>query len=627
MPYQLSHRPNTAPNHSTASIHRITTKSNKTQKLCTLDTIGDNDTHIQLNTPRSVECCRRLGIDPNVELIYHPPEYFIDKFPSITYESQLINKHIPNYATIRYEHHNIKRKHKLDQLRKLRSNLSTVTDANGHIKVVDHNDNNSNPPSTTTPAKHSWSTAPDTVTAINNEKRNVQRMHQREMSKIKNRVLYELRCATLKSTQLHELQQQHQLDEQYRIDAESYRKQRNELELQLRLKHQQQLDAEAEQQRIEQHNQWLLQQQSINQHRQQQLHQQRQHRQQQIKSAELHAVKKKQLDDILEQQQQRVNNTAVQLAEREQKRLESLQQSRVDQLQHSNKSNKKKQLRYRAQLDAHQRIEQQKRELYEHRAALAEQRQHLLHEQKLQQQHELQHQIQLKAQHAEKCRLDAEAVLQAKRNAVLEKHDATRKRLELEESNRVHANKQHDIESARKEQHRINIYNTNQQLMTQRVAELNQRIQSAEQRHQQLLTQKEYELANKKLQEQLIQSDRQEHIQHTERIQQYKRDQLLQRVENDTKRVELIKLTKQQLLQQKHQIRDDAWLQTTQLVNEFDSIAHRSQWHKLQSTDENENILLKSGVVTKDELIDVLYPKQKRSSRPNTATHILSTRK
>lgn len=637
MSYATQNRPTTAPsytyNNSYTSYRRYnnnntqrfkSTQKQQQQKICNLDSIDDNDTYMAFNTPRSIEACRRLGIDPNTELTYKPINYFIDKYMT---QSELLNKHIPDYAKLRYEHYNNRRQQKLNKLRQLRSNIQVNHNNNNSNKIqfIDNNHNNNNDNDNDILNK----TVPlpshnNSITAIENEKKSVLRMHKREMSKIKNKVMYELRIATIKSSQEYAIEQQRIKDEQYRIEQEKLQRQRNENELQQRIQHQKQLEYDEEQKRIQLHNEWLMKQQQIDESIQQQKLQHKQHIIEQQEAAKKALERKKQLEDRLEYQRLQIEHKKQLLEQREQQRLQSLEQKRIHDQTVAQQAYNKKVARYAKQIENNEMIEQHKRDIIAERDRLYNERQQLLEQQKQQQTAEMKYRARMKEEHAMRCRLEAERVLEAKRNAVLEKHAMIRDRLDNEEYQRQQNHHNVEAELQHKEDHRRNVYEQNQKLLEQRINDINQRIHNANVRHQQQLDERDHMLAQRKLHNIILNDERNEKLQESMRQHEYKRDMLLQRVQQDTERVQQIKQTKAQLQKERQRIRDDAYRKTEKIVNTFEQLAHAGKWDVLKSTDASENILLRSGIVTRDEIMEATSPKSNTSrnlpSRPKTAS-------
>ncbi|CDW82720.1 UNKNOWN [Stylonychia lemnae] len=90
--------------------------------MISLENLDDYNGRALLNSPRSLEACQRIGLNPK-ELIYKPIEDFKDK----NLDHQIVQ--------IRYQHHESKRRELLYKAKKERGEIIKIIETNGdHLK-------------------------------------------------------------------------------------------------------------------------------------------------------------------------------------------------------------------------------------------------------------------------------------------------------------------------------------------------------------------------------------------------------------------------------------------------------------------------------------------------------------
>ena len=557
-----------------------------------------------INSPRSLAAMKRLGISGS-ELLFRPPSHrsFVEGVDAQTAEL------LPDYVNRRYNHYEHKRQAKVRALREERE--ADIQQANGGQMVLHSSAHHGADSALIAQARERASTA------LEMEKEEIARMQQRLFTKLNNTLAFEIRRAQTLDKAQAKVDYAHaraEAEKQYRASIQA---EREEQQKQAVAEQQRRLREEAEQRRQQAAEDWQASQRHSAQKVQEERERRARERQAQVDHRNRTEEKRLQLESIQEMQRRVIAEKEAHLAQKESERLRAEEERRRELAEY----NAAQQAYLKDKLDgAAQRaaqIAEEKRARFEEKEAAAEAKRREFEAERAWEREQARLRGQEKDQQLRSAQDQANAILRAKAEAVLRKEQEHADR--LAERNRLRAMDEGERRAwlADREAQRKFILNQSYAMREERGNQILAKRAALNSRSNRAMAQREAEIRERKLAEQLLAEDRKEQVARMARIQQNQRDELLHRIQTDRERIESLQHQSHQLAQQRLKLRDMAERQQTELLQKFDKL--RAHPEKLRAMDPNNIDVVRMGFLSQEDAAQLL------SFKSDTHTHTHTT--
>lgn len=540
-----------------------------------LDNFDENNTRPPiLTSPRSIEACRMLGVEPE-NLVKRPVEYFFTRsiHSSQTANSSISHRDDPALAekrAVRYE------KHRQIQLRNVRAQRYELRDAgmngvHGGMSLCTRSFCRSPIGAKLSMSKHDASSraAQGESTVIEREKKELERMQQRQMAEMQQMLVFELKMAEIHQGRDRKEQEKKRQEEQ--VARERTRRQREADELKRR----------RELEKAEQHK----------------LELELAHREAQEKQAE--AIRKEQRDkkDV----ERRRRDALLSEKERQRKQEEARLQSELYQLAQAREAAKKEQEiarrdeRRRQQLDYKKRLKaleitekQQRNKMRitsvlqdkealkslqlqeaERKQQLSEERRRQFEEERRQKEEDLRYQAQRKKEAINMVQQQLHFREQQRRERLVRQERETERRLQMKELEKQTERENQKREEQRQEEERRRAYERMEQQLRQKQETYLNKAEEKSMITRIMLDQKRQSIRSRLQEAKLREEEIQAALTRKQKQDSYKADLLISRIESDNQRTRMLKEQRQNLVRRRQQIKQSASRQKQEILDSF----------------------------------------------------------
>lgn len=537
----------------------------KSGEPITLETFDLRSSRSTINSPRSLEACRAQGIEPE-ELLIKDEAYFRENMtPADADIPQYANRVCMHYESNRQVKLRIVREERLRIIQQQEVELAEMNAVMGKTGLPKLNGGGTNgdamDPMEYTKAKIQAQLA--------QEKKAMEKQQQRQIRKIKNMVAYEIRKQQTKNSQMEQMRRQ-----QERADALA-----KEKTMEIALKEQKMLEVQAERRRIAYEEELDLQRQNrlAFEHQQQmairmQEEAERKRREMQRKAQEREAKqmeKRRQLEAILRAQAAATQRKADELARRDEERTRTMAEQRAalaakmkaiqERAEERTAAVQKKQV----ELLESQRLEfQRKEELVEERRQEFEYKREMENEAR-------RLRGKKKEEELEQTKALADAILQTKRIKVMDSEKRTNDRLAERACTLERERLQRVLDEQERNIQRRAVLENAQQLQMNRAREITMKMHETNTRTQQHFAERSMKQKQHKLEVDLQQRDRMEHVERMRKMQAYRRGKLALKIQAEGERVAMIKSQWAVLAQRRAELRAQEAIQKQELAATF----------------------------------------------------------
>lgn len=519
-----------------------------------LDDFDEHARWSQINSPRSLEACAAQGIEPE-ELLVRTVAYFKE-------HSTPVEAEIPHYAEKRFLHYEENRQAKLKLCRQERQNI--ITGGSRGSDAVEHQDSSSSDA-----IKLAQQKADARLQA---EHVNMEKMQQRQMKKLNNMLAFEV----LKQQTVNKFQAS--IDRQATREREEQIARANEAkekELQMKLV----VEEKRRKDEQEAHNS-RLQAQKAYAEAQRKMDQIAEEREKKKKEAAERAnereiltiERRRHLEAIQKAQMDSIQARAAVMAEKEEERLAIMEQVRQEKIRETAEKAAQKALLLQRASERNDQLMRQKREEFLVKEQHAEERRQAFEQHREEEKVQRARMAVQKEMELERAKQFAQAKLEEKRNQYYTKEERAEQRRQERERERQKEQYQLKLKIEAKERGRLDAIQSAQNMIDMRVNDLLEKRATLEEKQQAAISARQKEQQEAKLQEQLLQMDRQEHVVRMRRIKQYQKSKLLQKIALDAERVETMQRSYAILAQKRAEMRALGDLQQTALMDNFNKL-------------------------------------------------------
>ncbi len=538
--------------------------SSPSRHVISLDNFTDSST--RLTSPRSLESCRRIGIEPS-ELIYRPPAYFA--LPTLT-ELQRDTK---------YMHYEQKRQAKLhaaiQERKKIISSGTFISSSSAPSSP------SSSPTRSSSPSKSLY------ITAIEMEQAEVARMAARQLKLMKTALHYQLK---MNETELSKKLREDK-ETQRRLQRENYLrlKQKNHsesLRRTLEEKRRKELYEQKEKERLNN----LAYEENIRKLKELETEEQRKREQKRLEQ-EAEKLRNEQRKQEIREAERRANELLLakqaQKQAEEQARLSAVaaqQRARSEQIAYSQRSRKEKYLQLcskneekRIELENERRnremeLEQRRRE-FEYNRELNKKNKFIKTNEMFRNIEEKKKQEELKiklAKEEERYKNEEQMKLHEQMMEMKRRADIERKKREEE-----------------KQRKRIEVFEASEQRLADKIASLLYKRRVTEAKLAESERERRAAARDKALRDSLLSEDRAEHIARMQRLKSYQQQKTLEKINLNELRIKEINESNKKMRLLRKKIRNEAERKSQDIKNKFQ--AWRKKLYEKKSVDENGN--------------------------------------
>lgn len=562
--------------------------------VVTLDNFNEHAAACLINSPRSLAAMKRLGIS-GAELLYRPPSHrsFVEGVDSQTAEL------LPDYVNRRYNHYEHKRQAKVRALREEReADIAQGSSAGGQQMVLHSSAHHGADSALIAQARERASTA------LEMEKEEIARMQQRLLTKLNNTLAFEIRRAQTLDKAQSKVDYAHaraEAEKQYRAAQQA---EREEAQKQAVAEQQRRLREEAEQRRQQAAEDWQAAQQHSAQKLQADRDRRAKERQAQVDHRNRTEEKRLQLEAIQEMQRRVIAEKEAHLQQKENERLRAEEERRREMAEY----NAAQQAYLKDKLDGAAaraaQIAEEKRARFEEKEAAAEAKRREFEAERAWEREQARLRGLEKDHQLRAAQEQSQAIQRAKAEAVLRKEQEHAER--LAERDRIRAMDEGERRAwlADREAQRKFILNQSYALREERGNQILAKRAALNSRSNRAMQQRDAEIRERKLAEQLLAEDRKEQVARMARIQAHQREELLHRIQTDRERIESLQHQSHQLAQQRLKLRDMAERQQTELLQKFERL--RAHPEKLRALDPNNIDVVRMGFLSQEDAAQLL---------------------
>ncbi|GAB9463402.1 hypothetical protein Gpo141_00000864 [Globisporangium polare] len=537
-----------------------------------LDNLDENNTKPPiLTSPRSIEACRMLGVEPE-ELVKRPVEYFFTR--SIHSSPSALNTRddpaLAEKRAVRYE------KHRQIQLRNARAQRYELLDAglngvHGAMSLRTRSFCRSPIGAKLSVSKHDASSraAHCEFTTIEREKKELERMQQRQVAEMQQMLTFELKMAEIHQERDRKEQQKKRQEEQ--IARERTRRQREADEMKRR----------RELEKVEQHKIEL------------------EFARREAQEKQTEAIRKEQRDKKEEERRRR--DALLSEKERQRKQEEARLQSELYQLAQAREFAKKEQEiarrdeRRRQQLDYKKRLKvlevtekQQRNKMRitsvlqdkevlktmqlqeaERKQQLGEERRRQFEEERRQKEEDLRYQAQRKKETIDMVQQQLHFREQQRRERLVRQEREAECRLQMKELEKQTEREHQKREEQRQEDERRRAYERMEQQLRQKQETYLSKAEEKSMITRTMLDQKRQSVRSRLQEAKLREEEIQAALTRKQKQDSYKADLLMSRIESDNQRARMLKEQRQSLIRRRQQIKQSASRQKQEILDSF----------------------------------------------------------
>lgn len=401
------------------------------------------------------------------------------------------------------------------------------------------------------------------------EQKAMEKMQQRQIRKIKNLVSYEIRKQ--QTTSVMQAQIQRQQDRAEAEDREKLRQIAVKEKHQLEVQQQRRIQAAAEEAERQRLNKVAFGQQQQMAKRLAE-EQERKRQEMHMRAMEREAKqmeKRRQLEAILRAQSAVTQRKADDMARRDKERTRAMAEQRetlhakMKSIQERARERTAAVQRKQVALLERQRIEfKKKEELAEERRLEFEHKREMDNESRRQRARE-------KGEQIEQTKALADAILQSNRQRVMESERSTNERLAERARTLEREREQRVLEEQERNRQRRAILENAQLMQTHKAMEIQQKREAQDDRTQKHFAERALNQKRQKLELELQQRDRQEHVERMKKMQVYRRDKLMQKIKAEGDRVDMIKSQWAVLADKRAELRAQEQMQQQALAATF----------------------------------------------------------
>mmetsp|Transcript_32485 Transcript_32485/g.63566 ORF Transcript_32485/g.63566 Transcript_32485/m.63566 type:complete len:587 (-) Transcript_32485:113-1873(-) len=468
-------------------------------------------------TPRSVEACHAQGIEPD-ELLVKTVAWFKEVMTPVDAE-------IPKYAEKRFLHYEQNRQAKLRLVRQERNNII----------------NASGGPAGTLQGDGFLAQQAENDARLKAEEVNLQKMQDRQMKKLNNMLAFEVQKQQTMSKFQESIDRQKAKEEADRQEKARIAK---EKEIQMRIVQEEKKRREAVE-AAESHR--MAQKAYAAAQRKLELLQEEQERkkkelQQKAQEREIKAVERRRhLQAILAAQAEATRQRAEGMKAKEEERIAYMEEQRLLKKQQADQKAAAKNFMFQRAMQKNEEVLRQKREEFLVKESLAEERRQTFERQREEEKNERARAAAQKEAEIERAKHQSWLKLEQRKQRAYEKEE--RAQVRRDERARLQAieDEKKRMLLAQKEVSRREAINNAQSILDQRVDDFLRKRANQTAKQDQANMERAKKLQEQKLQESLLQMDRQEHVTRMRRIKAYQKSQLLKKIALDNERVRMMK--------------------------------------------------------------------------------------
>jgi hypothetical protein len=499
-----------------------------------------------LNSPRSLEACRRQGIKPE-DLIKQNKEQIKLKFKDKKFASEQL---FTEFCT----HIEERRVHKIEVLKKVRNE---VINEEQELK------------SQSLSPRGSKDGAKDNMSIIEREKMMLEKLERRQNKEIQKMMEYEQKMEEMR--QLNEMKSEKQREKQRKLEEEvALRRKLNE-EKRVRQEEERHKKALEEEEATKKRNAELFDQEllHIKKRAEEDVERRKFIRLKEIETAKKQELANKATADILRKQEEQVRERQRQMEEREKIRIakfEEENEARKKITKELREYHEKKTLSAKEKNDL---LLEEQRKAYEKRRAHNEEKRRLFDEEQ---------RLRLKQLHEEGIRRSEEIKQVLNNNAQMEEkkrqdyykklNELNTKKIEIE-AQMKQEEERHMAEERAKEAKRKYVLDNNQKLLQDKIHHVMDKLSHTDLKVTKAKEKLLNDLVTKQHQHFLKKLDRQENVERISEIHNYKRHKILEKIEGQSKRTNDMRKEQENLLNVRMKIRSEMQLKKEKLLLDF----------------------------------------------------------
>eukprot|EP00743_Colponemidia_sp_Colp-15_P004376 GILK01004719.1.p1 GENE.GILK01004719.1~~GILK01004719.1.p1 ORF type:complete len:797 (-),score=226.44 GILK01004719.1:158-2548(-) len=499
-----------------------------------------------LTSPRSLEACRRQGIDPQ-ELLCLPPEAFVQKGETRVASSVLQQ---------RWEHNENRRKEKMRMLLDERDKvMSEERDGTWMASKS---------------VKHAWNTSNgDSISMMERERRHLEKLQLRQKQEIQQMLEYEIRMAQIREVNEQKVEGQRQREEERRKEIEAKRReedQRKHEKEQERLRRQQE---EEERRRTLQSKSFEEDQRRKQIEMEREKERRREARQREIERAQKQEEARRATDSILQTQAMAAKEKERQLQEKEKIRTEQMEEARRRRLAEAAQIRQKTEERVQAALEAQKELEREAQRRFEEKQRQSEEKKRQFDAARAQEREEARRKAEEKAQELARIQKLAEDIEAKKRFDTLEKERLAEERKSQKQKELDRQARMKQMADEEKERQRLAVKEKNDAMERMRVEQFEEKKRQQESMMQAAERVKEKELQARREAALLLKKERQEAVDRLQRVKEFERDKVLDRLQQADERAKAVAKQRYDMVQERQKIRQDADRRKQQVLDVF----------------------------------------------------------
>lgn len=522
--------------------------------------VEDFDDKLQnatINSPRSLEACRAQGIEPE-ELCNKTLSYFQS---TMTPADSII----PQYAERVHMHYENNRQVKIQIVRAERKRI--IAQKEDEMRALGGTPSDPN----TVPSAFEF-TKQKIQAQLAAETRAVEKMQQRQYQKIKNMVAHEIRKTQQKNVMQLRLEKQKQKEAEEARQKKIIMAQREKDKV---------ADQEAKRREAEEVEKEVIRKNKLAWEEAQRIakklakEQERKRKEMQERAREREAKqleKRRQLEAILRAQTEATQAKARELQRRDVLRQRAMEQQREEERRRMEEQRARARLRTQLVKTKQAEILEQQRMEFQIKEEHAEERRQQFEQQRLNENEERRRRGVIKQRQLNETQAMATKILEDNRQRVLQRERATNVRLN-ERSRQLERDRLHRavLEQERNKKRR-SVLEHSILLQKQRSQEIMQRRALQDERTRGHFQERQMEALRLKLESDLQQRDRMDHVERMKRMQAYRREKLMEKIIEEGERVDMIKAQWGLLAERRAQLRGAEQMQKQQVAAVFERL-------------------------------------------------------
>lgn len=520
-----------------------------------------------LTSPRSIEACRMLGIEPE-DLVQRPLEYFFARsvHSRAADDAELVEK-----RAIRHE------RSRQIQLRNARAQRHELIDAglNGvHSSMSLRTRSFCRSPireklSMSLHNTTSTSGVQHEITAIEREKKDIERMQQRQVAEMQQMLAFELKMADLHEERERKEAEKRRQDEMQARERRQRQRESDELKRRRELERAEQHKLELEVARKE-----AQQKQAEAMQREQRARKEEERRRRDAQLSEKERARRQEevrLQTELTQvaQLREAEKKAHEIARRDERRRQQLEyKKRLKALEVSEKQQRNK-MRITSVLQDKEMLQAAQKRDAERKQLLSEERRRQFEDERLQKEEELRCQAQRKKEAIDMVHQQLQLREQKRRDRLIQQEQDVERRLQMKELEKQSERELQKQEELRQEEERRRAYERMEQQLRQKQETYVTKAEEKARVTRLMLDQKRQSVRSRLQEAKLREEEIQAALARRQKQDSYRLELLVSRIESDNQRARLLKEQRQALLRRRQQIKQSASRQKQEILDSF----------------------------------------------------------